>query len=46
MKSKSQNLLVQILLILTIIFVSSKITFLFQPIGVFISTIFFPILIA
>lgn len=46
MKSKSQYWLFQILLILTIIFVSSKITFLFQPIGIFISTIFFPILIA
>lgn len=46
MKSKLQYWLVQILLILTIIFVSSKITFLFRPIGVFISTLFFPILIA
>jgi predicted PurR-regulated permease PerM len=46
LKSKTQSWLVQILIILTIIFVSSKITFLFQPIGVFISTLFFPILIA
>ncbi|WP_305473978.1 AI-2E family transporter [Bacillus sp. EB600] len=46
MKSKFQFWLVQILLILTIIFVSSKITFLFRPIGIFISTLFFPILIA
>jgi predicted PurR-regulated permease PerM len=45
-KSKLQFWLIQILLILTIIFVSSKITFLFRPIGVFISTLFFPILIA
>jgi predicted PurR-regulated permease PerM len=44
-KSKFQYWLVQILLILTIIYVSTKITFLFQPIGVFFSTIFFPILI-
>jgi predicted PurR-regulated permease PerM len=44
-KSKLHYWLVQILLILTIIFVSTKITFLFQPIGVFFSTIFFPILI-
>lgn len=44
-KSKFQYWLIQILLILTIIFVSTKITFLFQPIGVFFSTIFFPILI-
>jgi predicted PurR-regulated permease PerM len=43
---KFQNWLIQILLILTIIFVSSKITFLFEPIGIFISTLFFPILIA
>lgn len=46
MKSKSLYWLIQILLILCIIFVSSKITFLFQPIGTFISTLFFPILIA
>jgi predicted PurR-regulated permease PerM len=44
-KSKTQFWLIQILLILTIIFVSSKITFLFRPIGIFFSTIFFPILI-
>lgn len=44
-KSKFQFWLIQILLILTIIFVSTKITFLFKPIGVFFSTIFFPILI-
>ena len=29
-----------------IIFVSTKISFLFQPIGIFITTLFFPILIA
>jgi predicted PurR-regulated permease PerM len=46
LKNKFQNWLFQLLLILSIIFVSSKITFLFQPIGVFISTLFFPILIA
>lgn len=46
MNNKFQNWLVQILLIITIIFVSSKITFLFRPIGIFISTLFFPILIA
>lgn len=44
-KKKLQYWLIQILLILTIIFVSTKITFLFKPIGVFFSTIFFPILI-
>lgn len=46
MKSKFQYWLVQILLTLTIIYVASKITFLFRPIGVFISTLFFPIVIA
>lgn len=44
-KSKLQFWLIQILLIFTIIFVSTKISFLFVPIGVFFSTIFFPILI-
>ncbi|ALC90419.1 hypothetical protein AM500_11950 [Bacillus sp. FJAT-18017] len=44
-KSKLQYWLVQILLILTIIFVSTKLSFLFQPVGIFFSTIFFPILI-
>lgn len=37
--------LIQILLITSIIYVSTKISFIFQPIGVFISTVFFPILI-
>jgi predicted PurR-regulated permease PerM len=46
LKSKFQYWLVQILLILTIIYVSSKVDFLFRPIGVFISTLFFPIIIA
>ncbi|WP_042456549.1 AI-2E family transporter [Neobacillus dielmonensis] len=44
-KSKLQYWLIQILLIVSIIYVSSKISFLFQPIGIFFSTIFFPILI-
>ncbi|WP_251549205.1 AI-2E family transporter [Neobacillus muris] len=44
-KSKLQFWLIQILLIVSIIYVSSKISFLFQPIGIFFSTIFFPILI-
>jgi predicted PurR-regulated permease PerM len=43
--SKFQFWLIQILLLLTIIFVSTKISFLFQPIGIFFTTIFFPILI-
>jgi len=44
-KSKMQFWLIQILLITSIIYVSTKISFIFQPIGVFISTVFFPILI-
>ncbi|EKN70602.1 hypothetical protein BABA_04144 [Neobacillus bataviensis LMG 21833] len=44
-KSKLQFWLIQILLFFTIIFVSTKISFLFAPIGIFFSTIFFPILI-
>ncbi|UFU01217.1 AI-2E family transporter [Radiobacillus kanasensis] len=44
-KKRFQYLLIQILLILTIIFVSTKLSFLFQPIGIFITTLFFPILI-
>lgn len=44
-KSKVQFWLIQILLITSILYVSTKISFIFQPIGVFISTVFFPILI-
>jgi predicted PurR-regulated permease PerM len=44
-KSKIQFWLIQILLIVSIIFVSTKISFMFEPIGIFISTVFFPILI-
>jgi predicted PurR-regulated permease PerM len=44
-KKKFQYWLIQVLLILTIIWVSTKISFLFEPIGIFFSTIFFPILI-
>ncbi|MEH7336708.1 AI-2E family transporter [Neobacillus drentensis] len=44
-KSKIQFWLIQILLVLSIIFVSTKISFMFKPIGVFFSTVFFPILI-
>ncbi len=36
----------QILLIVAIIYVSSKISFLFEPIGIFVSTLFFPIIIS
>lgn len=44
-KSKLQFWLIQILLIVTIIFVATKISFMFKPIGIFFSTVFFPILI-
>ncbi|GLB61484.1 UPF0118 membrane protein YueF [Cytobacillus sp. NCCP-133] len=33
------------LIILTIIYVSTKISFLFEPVGIFVSTLFFPIII-
>ncbi|WP_246277237.1 AI-2E family transporter [Neobacillus endophyticus] len=46
MKRKFQYWLIQILLFLSIIYVSSKVDFLFRPIGIFISTLFFPIIIA
>ncbi|MHC0038778.1 AI-2E family transporter [Pseudoneobacillus sp. C159] len=44
-KSKTQFWLIQILLIVTIIYVSTKISFMFAPVGVFFSTVFFPLLI-
>ena len=44
-KKEVQYWLLQILLILTIIFVSTKISFLFIPISIFFTTLFFPILI-
>lgn len=46
MKSKLQFWTLEILLLLIIIYVSTKISFLFHPIGIFISTLFFPILIS
>lgn len=45
-KRKFQFWSLQILIILTIIYVSSKISFLFQPVGIFASTLFFPIIIS
>lgn len=45
-KRKFQYWALQILIILTIIYVSSKISFLFEPVGVFVSTLFFPIIIS
>lgn len=45
-KSKTHFWTVQILLVLLIIFVSTKVSFLFEPIIVFASTLFFPVLIA
>ncbi|MCL6571637.1 MAG: AI-2E family transporter [Bacillus sp. (in: Bacteria)] len=44
-KKKFQYWLIQILLILSIILISTKISFLFMPIGIFFTTLFFPILI-
>lgn len=44
-KKSTQYWLTQVLLLVTIIFVSTKISFVFEPIGIFISTLFFPILI-
>ena len=45
-KKKFQSWTLQILIIISIIYVSTKITFLFQPIGIFFSTLFFPIMIS
>ncbi|MRX73557.1 AI-2E family transporter [Bacillus lacus] len=46
LKSKIHFWTIEILLILLIIFVSTRVSFLFEPIIVFTSTLFFPILIA
>lgn len=46
LKSKVHFWTLQILLILLIIFVSTKVSFLFEPFILFVSTLFFPILIA
>lgn len=45
-KKKFQYWTLQVLLILTIIYVSTKISFLFEPVGIFVSTLFFPIIIS
>lgn len=45
-KSKLQFWLINILVIVGIIYISSKISFLFEPIFIFASTLFFPILIS
>ncbi|GAA0324243.1 AI-2E family transporter [Bacillus carboniphilus] len=45
-KSKVHFWTLQILLMVAIIYISTKIAFIFQPVGVFISTLFFPILIS
>ncbi|WP_433959273.1 AI-2E family transporter [Cytobacillus horneckiae] len=45
-KKKFQYWALQFLIILTIILVASKISFLFEPIGIFFSTLFFPIIIS
>ncbi|MGF9967040.1 AI-2E family transporter [Bacillus rhizoplanae] len=46
MKSRAHFWTLEVLMVVTIIFICTKISFLFQPIGIFISTLFFPILIA
>ncbi len=45
-KSKLQFWTLQILLVVAIIYISTKIAFVFEPVGIFISTLFFPILIS
>jgi predicted PurR-regulated permease PerM len=45
-KKKFQFWALQFLIILTIIYVSTKISFLFEPVGIFVSTLFFPIIIS
>ncbi|WP_075982917.1 AI-2E family transporter [Bacillus massilinigeriensis] len=45
-KKKFQYWTLQILIIVSIIYVSTKISFLFEPVGIFVSTLFFPILIS
>ena len=44
-KKSFQYWALQVLLIVTIIYVSTKISFLFEPVGIFVSTLFFPIII-
>lgn len=44
--SKLQFWLIQVLLIVAIIYLCTKISFIFEPIFVFVSTLFFPILIS
>ncbi|ALC82220.1 MULTISPECIES: AI-2E family transporter [Bacillus] len=46
LKSKVHFWTLQILLVLLIIFVSTKVSFLFEPFILFVTTLFFPILIA
>nr|WP_295970573.1 AI-2E family transporter [uncultured Bacillus sp.] len=45
-KKKFQYWLLQILIIVSIIYISTKISFLFEPIGIFVTTLFFPIIIS
>jgi predicted PurR-regulated permease PerM len=45
-KKKFHYWTLQVLIIVTIIYVSTKISFLFEPVGVFVSTLFFPIIIS
>jgi predicted PurR-regulated permease PerM len=45
-KNKFHFWTLQILILVTILYLSSKITFLFEPVVVFVSTLFFPIIIS
>ncbi|UII57729.1 AI-2E family transporter [Cytobacillus spongiae] len=45
-KKKLQYWSLQVLIIIAIIYLSTKISFLFEPIGIFVSTLFFPIIIS
>ena len=45
-KKNFQYWTLQILILVSIIYVSTKISFLFEPIGIFFSTFFFPIMIS
>ena len=46
MENKFKHWTIQLLILLAIIYIATKVSFLFQPIGVFFSTIFAPLLIS
>ncbi len=45
-KNKFKNWSIQVLIILTIILICTRLTFLLEPIGTFVSTLFFPLIIS